>query len=92
MLRPDPKDPKYADRPNLFVKDMLLWDSFIRPPWEGSKNEMEKHGEIKQGVTPPEQDGEKHASEDQLEDHVSKRAADAAQDAMSSKSPPASSK
>ena len=56
---------------------------------------MEKTGEIKQGVTPPEDTGEKIASEEQLADHATKRASDKAQESMSawiartSQSPPA---
>lgn len=41
---------------------------------------MEKHGEIRSDTTPPElEEGEKQAAEDtDLEQHVTKRAADAA--------------
>lgn len=40
---------------------------------------MEKRGEIVEGVTPPENPGEKDA-EKPLEEHLTKRAADAASD------------
>lgn len=36
----------------------------------------EKRGVVEQGRTPPENDDEKQASEDALEDHLTKRAAD----------------
>ena len=53
------------------------------------ERDMEKTGEIKQGVTPPEDTGEKVASEEQLEDHLTKRAAETAEKQMSSQAPPA---
>jgi len=39
---------------------------------------FEKHGEIRPGYTPPETDDEKSASTEALEQHLSKRLADAA--------------
>ena len=52
------------------------------------ERDMEKTGEIKQGVTPSEDTGEKAASEEQLADHVTKRVSDTAQSAMAAQSPP----
>ena len=40
---------------------------------------MEKKGIIEAGITPPETEGEKSASPDALEQHITKRAADAVQ-------------
>lgn len=45
--------------------------------------DFEKRGVIEQGRTPPEDDSEnKKASEKDLEDHVSRRLADAASDSI----------
>lgn len=41
---------------------------------------MEKRGIIESGRTPPEDDDQKKASGESLEDHVTKRAADQAKD------------
>lgn len=45
---------------------------------------MDKTGEIREGATPPEDDNQKMASADALAEHVTKRAADAAQKAIES--------
>jgi len=41
---------------------------------------MEKRGVIEPGRTPPEDDNQKQASVEQLEDHLTKRAADTAKE------------
>jgi hypothetical protein len=56
---------------------------------------MEKNGEIKEGVTPPESHPDndarvqglmdKHAADSSLESHATKRAADTARDALANK-------
>lgn len=49
---------------------------------------MDKYGEIKEGLTPPESEESKTASEHDLSEHLTKRAADAAKAKLSSQERP----